>query len=675
MRKFIFVLILLTMLSVGFAKPRIPVAEIIVKTSGASSDAWAEFVRDSFSTVTDSTTPLLFLYSGWEMSDAMDTYVKMAYFVFDSSDDSVNTPWGGIDAQLEFQGTAEITDLRDSLKGRIGADESKISLRVDHITEDIIYVGVALKDTNYIDTFLRLFVAILENDVIVSSKEYDWVVRDIFPGGLGELVLPTDTLDTIYTVAYSRSYAWYPPNCMLAMWVDRTHITEGREIFESLHIPFPLSEYMLYVKNMSGTNLVGSAGDTLTFKHVVFNYGANEETLRIDLTVDAFPAGWDYEIEYKGSTFTSSSNFNLGFRDIDTLKFNIFTNPAGLGTAKFKFLYTADNASDSFAYQLAATTGDSYIIVNDDYYNRGYETYYFEAMESLGHQYFHYRTAWVPYRQTIYPVIKDFKNVIWYTANNTSTLGGSDRSSLAKFLQGGGKLFITGSRIIRDLCLDGRYTDYEFVEHILRSSSSSRALKDSATLYDTSGVMYIHGISRDFISDGFNFPVNDCDGANNMGRMNVIQPIAGAIPFFYYGKVGTEECAALRYSNNPWGVVFLAFGFEAIDSTSRRVILMDRILKWLADSSSIQEGKAPKPDLLSLSIQPNPFNAICEINFSTPVKGNLEILDISGRRIYVTEVEGSGKLTWDASDRTSGIYLIRIIANGKTVQKKIVLLK
>jgi len=675
MRKFIFVLILLTMLSVVLAKPRIPVAEIIVRTSGAGSDAWAEFVRDSFSTVTDSTTPLLFLYSRWEMSDAMDSYVKMAYFVFDSSDDSVNTPWGAIDAQLEFQGTAEIADLRDSLKGRIGAEESKISLRVDHVTKDTIYVGVALKDTHYIHTFLRLFVAILEDNVIVSSKEYDWVVRDIFPGGLGELVIPSDTLDTIYTVAYSRSYAWYPPNCMLALWIDRTHITEGREIFESLHIPFPLPEYMLYVKNMSGTNLVGSAGDTLTFEHVIYNYGANEETLRINLTVDAFPAGWDYEIEYKGSTFTSSSNFNLGFRDIDTLKLNIFTNPAGLGTAKFRFLYTADNASDTFAYQLAATTGDSYIIVNDDYYNQGYEKYYFEAMESLGHQYFYYRTAWVPYRQTIYPVIENFENVIWYTAGNTSTLGSADRSSLTKFLQGGGKLFITGSRIVRDLCLDGSYTDYEFVEHILRSSSDSRALKDSATLYDTSGVMYVHGISRDFISDGFNFPVSGGDGADNMGRMNVIQPIAGATPFFYYGKVGTQECAALRYSKNPWGVVFLAFGFEAIDSTSRRVELMNRILTWLADSSAIQEGKAPKPDLLSLSIQPNPFNAICEINFSTPVKGNLEILDISGRRLYVTEVEGSGKLTWDASDKTSGIYLIRIIANGKTVQKKIVLLK
>ena len=65
---------------------------------------------------------------------------------------------------------------------------------------------------------------------------------------------------------------------------------------------------------------------------------------------------------------------------------------------------------------------------------------------------------------------------------------------------------------------------------------------------------------------------------------------------------------------------------------------------------------------------PNPFNSSTTISYDLPEKSliTLQLFDLSGREISTlvnsTKDAGSYKISWDASDLPSGVYLCRMQA-------------
>lgn len=78
---------------------------------------------------------------------------------------------------------------------------------------------------------------------------------------------------------------------------------------------------------------------------------------------------------------------------------------------------------------------------------------------------------------------------------------------------------------------------------------------------------------------------------------------------------------------------------------------------------------------------PNPFNQTTVISYSLPESRDvrLEIYDIMGREIstmvYGRQPAGNNFVTWDASDRPSGIYFYKLISGDLALSKKMILLK
>jgi hypothetical protein len=78
---------------------------------------------------------------------------------------------------------------------------------------------------------------------------------------------------------------------------------------------------------------------------------------------------------------------------------------------------------------------------------------------------------------------------------------------------------------------------------------------------------------------------------------------------------------------------------------------------------------------------PNPFNPSTKISFSLLKKSNIElsIFDINGQlvsKVYEGEMNaGEHSITWDGSKVSSGIYFYRLITNGFTETKKMMLIK
>jgi len=98
------------------------------------------------------------------------------------------------------------------------------------------------------------------------------------------------------------------------------------------------------------------------------------------------------------------------------------------------------------------------------------------------------------------------------------------------------------------------------------------------------------------------------------------------------------------------------------------------------ESASITNQDLPNKFSLS-NPYPNPFNSSITIEYSIPRLGyaRLSILDLHGREIAVlhdgTQTLGYQKVTWDAGDQPSGIYLCRLESVGRVVTTKLTLIK
>ena len=78
---------------------------------------------------------------------------------------------------------------------------------------------------------------------------------------------------------------------------------------------------------------------------------------------------------------------------------------------------------------------------------------------------------------------------------------------------------------------------------------------------------------------------------------------------------------------------------------------------------------------------PNPFNAVTIIEYSLPEQSDviIDIYDILGRRvdtlIDIEQFAGRYQVTWQAHDKSTGVYFYKIQAGGYSDTRKMILLK
>ena len=108
---------------------------------------------------------------------------------------------------------------------------------------------------------------------------------------------------------------------------------------------------------------------------------------------------------------------------------------------------------------------------------------------------------------------------------------------------------------------------------------------------------------------------------------------------------------------------------------------------YYSTATGEEDGDLPLPGSLALSQNyPNPFNPVTTINFSIPqsessrpVAATLKVFDILGREIETlvnSELPpGSYRVKFTAGRLASGLYLYRLRAGGRTITRKMILLR
>jgi len=222
------------------------------------------------------------------------------------------------------------------------------------------------------------------------------------------------------------------------------------------------------------------------------------------------------------------------------------------------------------------------VLVVDDDDGGGFQTYFEDAIAAAGRSYLTVTTSPTAAEMAA------FEAVVWLTGNNyTATLSAADEAALAAYLDGGGRLFMSGQDIGYDIHTDAFYADY----------------LHAAYVQDDVGLGAVLGNPASPIGFGFNFDIQGGSGANNQAYPSEIDVLAPAVPAFFYDPsvpgaaassngvqkesavtgdgISGSGAAGLSIDNGTYRLAYFSFGFEAIADASTRTQVMDRVLDWL----------------------------------------------------------------------------------------------
>ncbi len=220
---------------------------------------------------------------------------------------------------------------------------------------------------------------------------------------------------------------------------------------------------------------------------------------------------------------------------------------------------------------------DILLVVDDG--NQGTEIYYEQALTANALRYDVYRVGMDEDGPTA-KRMKEARYVIWFTGEMYhNTLNDNDLDALVEYLDSGGRLFLTGQDIGRDITRNGAVTSI-FMRDYLKANYVA----------DNSDNLTLIAVPGEYISEGQNLSIEGGSGARNQNYPDVISPRATAATVFLY-NVSSE--AGIKYGGSVYRVVYFGFGFEGIASVQDRNRIMGNVIDWLDRGETTTTNRAP----------------------------------------------------------------------------------
>ena len=269
--------------------------------------------------------------------------------------------------------------------------------------------------------------------------------------------------------------------------------------------------------------------------------------------------------------------------------------------------------------------------------------------------------------------LTNYSAVVWLFGDEGSTdetFGAAEQAKATAYLNGGGKIFVSGSEVAYDLdrASGPSTTDRDFLHNMLHAVY----VADDANVYTISGTpaSFLNGITFTYgdTLQGSPYAENFPDA---------ISAIAGTshIAAAYTGGAGAMVAAS--------NTVVLSIPFETIHSKANRDAVMTKVLNHLGIATSVvelQDRSTPMQFSLEQNY-PNPFNPSTTVRFAVAQRGpvSLKIYDILGKETAVLvqqELEaGTYSIPWNAHGFASGVYFYRLTAGEFSDTKKLLLSK
>jgi hypothetical protein len=159
-----------------------------------------------------------------------------------------------------------------------------------------------------------------------------------------------------------------------------------------------------------------------------------------------------------------------------------------------------------------------------------------------------------------------FKNIVWFTGNSYPAPLGLYETTLAAFLDNGGRLFMSGHDI-----LDQAAGETDFVHNYLHIDWDDPTQNDKPTAA-------VHGVAGNPVTNGIGAVPLD-HTVLGAAFEDKLTPINGALAAFTDDATDPD---ALSYGNATYKVVFLGFGFESYGTAAQKADLIHRSFTFFA---------------------------------------------------------------------------------------------
>jgi N-acetylmuramoyl-L-alanine amidase len=277
--------------------------------------------------------------------------------------------------------------------------------------------------------------------------------------------------------------------------------------------------------------------------------------------------------------------------------------------------------------------------------------------------------------------LQDYDALIWVlgdegTADETFDIGEQD--VVKSYLEGGGKLFVTGSEIGYHLGR-GSTSDQAFYNNYLKASYAG----DDAGDYTVTGVAgtIFEGLS---FSYGQTYDEDYPDYINANGGSIVCMDYSASrhAAIQYQGTFGSGTLEGK--------LVNIGFPWETIGSEGARDQIMARVMQFFGYSTEVSEQLAEGPSIPAefqlFQNYPNPFNPTTHIWYQVPsaTRVTLGVFNVKGQMVknLFQGDRGAGlfNAVWDGLDNSgnpvaSGIYFCRLRAGSQLATRKMSLVR
>jgi hypothetical protein len=529
-------------------------------------------------------------------------------------------------------------------------------------TDPFVTVQVELEDdvADISNTYIRVF--IVENDLQYSSTIYQDILRDMLP----QTALTIDTAGQVqeFTQPLPIQPSWVTENLRLVAIVQRDTDKAILQACNSL----PVGDYAFRFYSL-GDRVVVASGAHQFDDFALFNQGNLDDTYHLSLDTSDLPVGWNAWLTDGVDSFDAVEvSLQSGERTIYNVV--VETGSPGGGGVTLN-IHSLGNRTDDRQVSYSVITADTEILLVDDDGPASFESDYFApAIEAAGRSY----AIWDRGSAAVSGLIlENFDTVVWNVGWAFPSLDADDRAALSVYLDGGGRLFVSGQDIGWDLNDQGG-TAYQWYRQYLHANY----INDDTNDYT------LDGVADDPVSDGISLIITGGDGANNQEYPSDIDPYGeGAGVIFTYDL---NRNGAIKADTGVYKVVYFAFGYEAINNATDRNLVMERVLNWLTPTPSGLHDGSPTAPLVLYQNVPNPFNPVTEIFYRLGQEGEvrLEIFDVAGRLVRVLEdgvrPAGEYRTVWDGHDAaghqlSSGTYFYRLHTEGVTATRKMLMLK
>jgi hypothetical protein len=187
--------------------------------------------------------------------------------------------------------------------------------------------------------------------------------------------------------------------------------------------------------------------------------------------------------------------------------------------------------------------------------------------------------------------LASYRGVIWFAGDNENVLPSEDLETMSAYLDGGGRLLLSGQYINQEIGQTSFFQDYLHAE-VISGTTSVRTM-----------------IGLDFLA-GTNPTITEGDGANNQISPGIIQTLPKAVGILRYAGTGLHSGAAYQ---GLYRTVYFPFGYEAINKQSHRDKVMWEVINYL--------GACQAPTAPVASFIYEPLEHHDEIGFSNTSRG------------------------------------------------------